>query len=54
MQCIQCDICGKYVNVWRETNFTIWIDNDNKEIKEICLDCVNEIEKKIKEMATSL
>ena len=51
MKCIKCDICGKYAKVWRETIFSFWGKNGMIEVKEICLDCVEVIESKIKEMA---
>ena len=52
MQCIKCDICGNYSKVWRETKFSYWKEREIVEVKEICLDCVDILENKIKEMAT--
>lgn len=52
MKAVKCDICKQYVNVWREVNFEYWVDNfTGIEVKDICLNCVDEIEEKIKEMA---
>lgn len=46
----KCDICGKISNVWRETNFSCWVNKDLKEIKQICLDCAENIEEHIHSM----
>jgi len=54
MKCIKCDICRKYANAWRETNFSFWSKNGMVEVKEICLDCAEVIENKIKEMALNI
>ena len=51
MKCIKCDICGSYVNVWRETIFSYWNDKNKLiDVREICLNCVETIEEKITEM----
>ena len=52
MKSIKCDICGKYQDdFWREVMFSYWKGNDLIDVREICQDCINILEKKIKEMA---
>jgi hypothetical protein len=48
MKCCKCDICNNYVNVWREVNFDIQLDEyTNKQIKDICLDCLEVIQHEV-------
>ena len=50
MQCIKCDICGNYAKGWRVVNFSYWKDNKMVQVKEICSDCTEVLEQKIKQM----
>jgi hypothetical protein len=53
MKCVKCDICGEYVEVWHEVQndnhksniFDYWEDNEIIEIKDICLNCKDKLQK---------